>query len=213
MKTNYFQMVMSNSRGMVALLLGLMLIGCGVAPKPMGPQVLEEKEPVSQYIIGPGDVLNMFVWRNPDVTITVPVRPDGKISTPLVEDMVAIGKTPFQLARDIEGVLSTYIKAPVVTVIVTEFGGPYSQQVRVLGEATDSQALPYRENMTLLDVMISVGGLTEFAAGNRARIVRGTGAQQREFRVYIEDLMKDGDIGANVRMRPGDILIIPSSWF
>jgi len=213
MKTNYFQMVMLLSKGVASLVLGVMLVGCSVTQKSIDPPVAVVEELASQYIIGPGDVLNMFVWRNPDVTITVPVRPDGKISTPLVEDMVAIGKTPFQLARDIEGVLSTYIKAPIVTVIVTEFGGPYSQQVRVLGEATDSQALPYRENMTLLDVMISVGGLTEFAAGNRARIIRGTGTQQREFRVYIEDLMKDGDIGANVRMRPGDILIIPSSWF
>lgn len=213
MNIKYFQIVTLISKYLFLTLLAGILAACGSAPVVLESESDAAESPVSQYIIGPGDELNMFVWRNPDVSISVPVRPDGKISTPLVEDMVAIGKTPYQLARDIEGVLSKYIKDPVVTVIVTQFGGPYSQQIRVVGEATESQALPYRENMTLLDVMISVGGLTEFAAGNRARIVRETGIERVEFRVYIEDLMKDGDISANVKMQPGDILIIPSSWF
>jgi|GEM_PF-212403 len=167
----------------------------------------------TEYLIGPGDQINIFVWRNPDVSVTVPVRPDGKISTPLVEDMVAVGKTPSLLARDIEKVLQTYIRDPVVTVIVTGFGGPYSQQIRVIGQATQPKTLPYRENMSLLDVIIAVGGLTEYASGNKATIVRKVEGKQKQIRVRIDDLVKKGDINANVFMRPGDILIIPESWF
>lgn len=165
------------------------------------------------YIIGPGDSLTVFVWRNPELNTTVVVRPDGKFSTSLVEDLQASGKTPTALAREIEKKLGEYIRDPLVTVTVGGFIGEYSEQVRVVGEAAKPQALPYRKNMTALDVMIEVGGLTEFAAGNRATIVR-TGAEGNgRYRVRLEDLIKDGDIDANVAMQPGDVLIIPEAWF
>jgi polysaccharide export outer membrane protein len=145
--------------------------------------------------------------------MAVPVRPDGKITTPLVEDLQASGKTTTQIAREIEKALSRYIQNPVVTVIVTNFAGPYSQQVRVIGEATRPQALPYREHMTLLDVMIAVGGITDFAAGNRASILRTEGGRTLQFGVLLTDLIRGGDLSANVEMRPGDVLVIPQSFF
>lgn len=165
-----------------------------------------------EYIIGPGDTLQIFVWRNADISTTVPVRPDGRISTPLVKEMLVVGKTPKQLGREIEEVLSKYIKNPEVTVIVTGFVGTFGEQIRVVGQAAKPMALSYRENITLLDVMIEVGGLNEFAAGNRAKIIRKMGGKQTEIKVRLEDLLKDGDITANVFMRPGDVLIIPESW-
>lgn len=186
------------------------MLGCGTAPKidiPAGPQGN------SEYIIGPGDNLQIFVWRNPEVSITLPVRPDGKISTPLVEDLVVTGKTPHQVAREIEKRLSSYLKDPLVTVIVTSFLGPFNQQVRIVGAATKPQTLRYFSDMTLLDVMISVGGLTDLASGNRATIVRQVGKEQKQFPVRLNDLIRDGDITANVEMAPGDILIIPEAWF
>lgn len=165
------------------------------------------------YIIGPGDSLNIFVWRNPELSTSVPVRPDGKFSTPLVEDLQASGKTPTELAREVEQALGEYIRDPLVTITVGGFVGEYNEQVRVVGEAARPQAIPYRRDMTALDVMIAVGGLTEFAAGNRASIVRTEGSGQQQYRVRLEDLIKDGDISANVAMQPGDILIIPEAWF
>ncbi len=165
------------------------------------------------YIIGPGDTVNIFVWGNEELSATVPVRPDGKITTPLVEDVQASGKTPTQLARAMEKRLQRFIKNPIVTVLVTEFVGRHSEQIRVIGKAQEPQTIPYSENMTLLDVMIAVGGLSEFAAGNRATIVRVINGEQKEFNVRVSDLVKYGDISANVDMRPGDILIIPESWF
>jgi polysaccharide export outer membrane protein len=164
------------------------------------------------YIIGPGDTLNINVWRNPELSMSVPVRPDGRITTPLVEDIPATGQTPTQLARTIEKALSKYIQDPVVTVIVTAFKGPLERQVRVVGQAAQPQALPYTEKMTLLDVMIAVGGITEFADGNKATILRGTDKPQ-QFTVRLRDLVKLGDVSANVEMRPGDVLIIPESFF
>ena len=165
------------------------------------------------YVIGPGDELQIFVWRNPEVSQTVTVRPDGKITTPLVEDLKAVGKTPSALARDIEKVLETYIRQPIVTIIVGGFNGTYSQQIRVIGEAATPRALPYSSGMSLLDVMIAVGGLTEFAAGNRASIIRTTvDGEQRRISVRLEDLLEDGVIDANIAMRPGDVLLIPESW-
>ena len=158
-------------------------------------------------------MLQIFVWRNPELSVTVPVRPDGRISVPLIEDLEATRRTPAELAREIEGRLKEYVQNPVVTVIVTNFVGPYSQQVRVVGEATEPQAIAFRENMTLLDVMIAVGGLTEFAAGNRAVIVRRVNGEEQQFRVNIDRLLKDGDMSANVAMLPGDVLIVPQSWF
>lgn len=174
------------------------------APPPQSTQ---------NYVIGPGDTLQVFVWRNADLTVSVPVRPDGKISIPLVEDIECAGKTPTQLAREIEGRLMKYVTDPIVTVIVSGFVGPYTQQIRIVGEASRPQALPYRANMSLLDAMIAVGGLTQFAAGNRAMLVRGTGPQQTSTRIRIEALLKDGDISANTDLQPGDIIIIPQSFF
>lgn len=165
------------------------------------------------YLIGPGDSVNVFVWRNPDVSSSVIVRPDGKMTTPLVEDLQASGKTPTQLARDIEKVLGSYIKDPIVTVTVNGFVGPYSEQIRVVGEAAKPQTLSYRQDMTLLDVMIAVGGLTDFAAGNDASVIRVVNGKQEQYAVRLEDLVKGGDISANGQLLPGDILIIPESWF
>ena len=165
------------------------------------------------YLIGPGDTLQIFVWRNQELSVTVPVRPDGRISLPLVEDLPAAGKSPTSLARDVEKALKVFIQEPVVTVIVTNFVGPYSTQVRVIGEAANPQALPYRENMTVLDVMIAVGGLTQFAAGNRAVLVRRVNGKEEQYRVNIDKLIKDGDLSANVALLPGDVLIVPQSWF
>jgi len=191
------------------LAVSLLLAGCSTTSHPE----LSSTAGQHNYLIGPGDNVNIFVWRQPELSATVPVRPDGKITTPLVEDLPASGKTPTRLARDMEKVLRKYIRDPVVTVIVTGFVGPYSQQVRVIGEAVNPQAIPYREDMTVLDVMIAVGGLTEFAAGNRASIVRRVDGQLKQFGVRLGDLVKEGDIGANVLVRPGDTLIIPESWF
>jgi polysaccharide biosynthesis/export protein len=165
------------------------------------------------YIIGPGDQLNVFVWRNPELSTSIAVRPDGKFSTSLVENLEASGKTPSELSREIEAALSEYIRDPLVTVTVGGFTGEYYEQIRVVGEAQEPASLPYRKNMTLLDVMIVVGGLTEFAAGNRATLVRTGSNGQSEYRVRVEDLVKDGDISANVAMQPGDIIIIPEAWF
>ncbi|MFL9923591.1 polysaccharide export protein [Herbaspirillum lusitanum] len=169
--------------------------------------------PSHDYRIGPGDVLNIIVWRNPEVSLVAPVRPDGKISTPLVEDIPASGKTATQLARDIEKSLETFIQQPVVTIIVTNFVGAYSDQIRVIGQAAKPQALPYRQEMSLLDVLIAVGGITEFAAGNNASVIRVVDGKQKKLAVRLNDLIKDGDISANMVMRPGDILVIPESIF
>jgi len=190
--------------------LALMLAGCSASYPPL-PQSGDAVHP--SYLVGPGDTLNVVVWRSPELSISVPVRPDGKITTPLVEDLQASGKTTTQIAREIEQVLTRYVQNPVVTVIVTNFAGPYSQQVRVIGEVAKAQALAYREKMTLLDVMIAVGGLTDFAAGNRASIVRSEGGKSQQFGVRLHDLMRGGDLSANVEMRPGDVLVIPQSYF
>jgi polysaccharide export outer membrane protein len=164
------------------------------------------------YIIGPGDNVNIQVWRNPELSMSVPVRPDGKVTGPLVEDLVAMGKNPTALARDMEKELSKFIRDPVVTVIVTGFVGPYSEQIRVIGEAAKPQTLPYKQKMTVLDVMIVVGGITDFADGNRATILR-TSENNAQYSVRLKDLVKRGDVSANVEMKPGDVLIIPQSWF
>jgi len=196
-----------SAAALVGLALGLG--GCSGNPPVVepGPRI------ATPYLIGPGDTLNIVVWRSPELSLVVPVRPDGKITTPLVEDLQASGKTPNQLARDIEQVLTRYVQTPVVTVIITTFGGAYSQQIRVIGEAAKPQALPYRERMTLLDVMIAVGGITDFAAGNRASILRTEGGKTHQFRVLLTDLIRGGDLSANVEMRPGDVLVIPQSFF
>lgn len=165
------------------------------------------------YIVGPGDMLHVFVWRNPELTSSVQVRPDGKFTSPLVEDLQASGKTPTALAREIEKKLSEYIRDPLVTVIVNGFAGEYAELIRVVGEAAKPQSIPYRKDMTVLDVMMATGGLTPFAAGNRASIVRLSDKGYQQYRVRLDDLIKSGHIEANVAMQPGDILIIPEAWF
>jgi polysaccharide export outer membrane protein len=199
---------------MVAGLVPLVVAGCaGYEDLPSASLLEAAKAQQSMYRIGPLDNLNIFVWRNPDLSISVPVRPDGRISVPLIEDLEVTGKTPTQAARDIEKQLGVFIQDPIVTVIVTGFVGPFQDQVRVIGEATRPQALPYRDAMSLLDVMIIVGGVTDFAAGNRATITRVVNGEQRQFRVRIDDLIRDGDITANVKILPGDVLDIPEAWF
>jgi len=188
-----------------------MLFGCAqTAPYPPAPPTASSQD--YSYVIGPGDSLNIIVWRNPELSTTVPVRPDGKLAAPLVDELVAQGKTPPEMARAIEQVLSKYVRDPVVTVVVTSFVGPYSEQIRVVGEAARPQALPYKNKMSLLDVMIAVGGLTDFAAGNNATILR-TAEGNKQYSVRLKDLIKRGDVSANVEMRPGDILVIPQSYF
>jgi polysaccharide export outer membrane protein len=187
-----------------------MLAACGSNQFPPAP--VSAATPQYRYLIGPLDTVNIIVWRNPELSLAVPVRPDGRISTPLVEDLMALGRNPTDLARDIEKALAKYIRDPVVTVVVTAFQGPSSEQIRIIGEATRPQAIPYRQNMTLLDVMIQVGGLTDFADGNNAVLVRGKEGG-KQYSVRLKDLVKRGDISANVDVKPGDVLIIPQSWF
>jgi polysaccharide export outer membrane protein len=169
--------------------------------------------PAGTYIIGPGDDLNVFVYRAPELSAIVPVRPDGLISTPLAPDVMAAGRTPSQLARELEGRLRAYVKEPVVTVMVTGFIGPPERQIRVIGEVTEPLEIPYRKGMTVLDVMIAAKGLTPFAAGNRALIVRQEPGGAQTFGVRLGDLLKDGDITQNVAMRPGDTVFVPQAWF
>ena len=195
-----------------ALMLAcLALLGCR-STFPPAPATPEGGGSVD-YIVGAGDMLNINVWRNPELSMSVPVRPDGRITTPLVEDIPATGQTPTQLARTIEKALAKYIQDPVVTVIVTGFQGPLERQIRVVGQAAKPQALAYREKMTLLDIMIAVGGITEFADGNKATILRMGDNKPQQFTVRLKDLVKLGDVSANVEMRPGDVLIIPESFF
>jgi polysaccharide export outer membrane protein len=193
---------------------GAVLVACASTPEtvtvPMQPQAQAEQ---SEYKIGPGDTLQVFVWNQPELTVTVPVRPDGMISTPLISGVPAAGKTPPQLAEDLEVALAEFVRNPTVSVMVTGFVGTFADQIRVVGQAAKPQALAYNANMTLLDVMIAVGGLAEFAAGNRAVIVRQEDGKQTRMPVRIGDLIDDGDITANVPMRPGDVLIIPESRF
>ena len=196
------------------LAAGVILLGSlGGCASQHAVMPAEAAPPPKDYLIGPGDNVSIIVWRNPEVSQSVPVRPDGKITTPLVEDLEASGKTSTELARDIEKALAKYIQQPVVTVIVTGFSGTYSEQIRVIGQAARPQALPYRRDMSLMDVLIAVGGVTEFAAGNKATIIRTVDGKQQQYRVRLNDLIKEGDISANVPMRPGDILVIPESFF
>lgn len=191
-------------------LLSLAVFGCATGGNPPAPS--SAASPGYNYIIGPGDAVNIVVWRNPELSMSVPVRPDGKIAAPLVEDLPAMGKDATTLARDIETALGKYIRDPVVTVVVTAFVGPYSEQIRVVGEAAKPQTLPYKQKMTLLDVMIAVGGMTDFADGNATTLLR-TADGDKQYSVRVKDLVKRGDVSANVEMKPGDVLIIPRSWF
>jgi polysaccharide biosynthesis/export protein len=204
---------MKRRMGLALALLGLVAIsGCASSP-PAGEAAAQAQGADAEYRIGPGDQLNVYVWNRPELSVNVPVRPDGNISTPLVENMVATGKTPSQLARDMEKVLSEFVRSPTVNIIVTSFVGTYADQIRVVGQAANPQALSYRQGMSLLDVMIAVGGLGEFAAGNRAKLVRRVDGKIVEMPVRIKDLVNDGDIRANVQMQPGDVVIIPETRF
>lgn len=210
MVSNRSVVLQSVTKVAASIFLMVGLFGCASTPLPPAPA--QAASPDYSYIIGPGDMINIVVWRNPELSMSVPVRPDGKLSSPLVEDLTAIGKSPTTLARDIEKALGKFIRDPVVTVIVTNFVGPYSEQIRVVGEATKPQILAYRQKMTLLDVMIAVGGMTDFADGNGATILR-TSEGNKQYSVRIRDLVKRGDVTANVEVKPGDVLIIPQSWF
>jgi polysaccharide export outer membrane protein len=192
------------------VLVAAAITGCTTSPYPPAPQ--NAATPDYLYKIGPLDTVNVVVWRNPEISTSVTVRPDGKVTAPLIEDLPALGRDSTTLARDIEKALSKYIRDPVVTVIVSNFNGPYPEQIRVVGEAAKPQALSYRQGMTLLDLMIVVGGLTDFADGNNASIMR-TSEGGRQYNVRLKDLVKRGDMSANVDVKPGDILLIPQSWF
>ncbi len=198
------------------LLLATLLSGCS-SKSTLPSATLHPSDTVNinsyKYLIGSGDVLNIFVWRNPEVSGSFVVRPDGMITTSLVEDIRVSGKTPTELARSIEEILATYLRDPIVTVTVENFVGPFSEQIRVIGEAAQPRAINYTQHMTLLDVMIQVGGLTEFADGNDAVLIRIENNQQKQYQLSIDELLKDGEISANVDMLPGDIIIIPEAWF
>jgi polysaccharide export outer membrane protein len=186
---------------------------CSLAIGPAAAQPAAPSADTSKYIIGPGDNLQISVWHNPELSTSVPVRPDGRISTPLVTDVVAAGRTPEELGHDIEARLKKYVSDPLVTVIVSSFVGPYSQQVRIVGEATTPKSLPYLAHMSVLDAMIAVGGLTPYASGNRAKLVRKVNGKETETTLRLSDLLKSGDLSANTELQPGDIIIIPQSFF
>lgn len=208
----------------IALLLPLFTaIACTSSPPAQKPSPSAEAIPsappkatappvAAAYIIGPGDSLEVFVWRNAELSSTVPVRPDGKISTPLVEDMVAVGKTPTQLARDIEKVLAEYVKSPQVNVIVTLPVSAFSQ-VKVIGQVLKPQSLPYRDGMTVLDALLSVGGLGPYAAGNRAKVVRTDAGKQTQISVNLEKIVDKGDMTQNIKLQPGDVIVVPETHF
>ena len=201
---------------LAGLLAGTSLIAwCSSAPPiegPPTPSQAQAKAADNDYIIGPGDTIQVFVWRNAELSVTVPVRPDGKISTPLVENMVAVGKTAPQLARDLEGVLAEYVRSPKVNIIVTTAASAFSL-VKIVGQVMHPQALPYREGMTVLDAILAVGGLNQFASGNRARIVRVEHGQETTIHVKVANLVNNGDVRENVPLKPGDVLVVPQSIF
>ncbi|TCO74329.1 XrtA/PEP-CTERM system exopolysaccharide export protein [Chromatocurvus halotolerans] len=196
-----------------ALLLGALGLLAACGGNPTVPYDERGSGPDYNYVIGPGDTMEIFVWGNEELSTTGIVRPDGKFTTRLVEDLPASGKTSTELARDIEKAYAEYVRQPVVSVIVNGFVGVPEQQVRVVGEATTPSSVPYSQHMTLLDLMIAVGGMTEFAAGNKSVLVRTFGGEQRSYSLRLDDLLKDGDISANMAMMPGDIVIISESWF
>jgi polysaccharide export outer membrane protein len=214
--------VVAQSRTALALgAAALALTGCASGGSPTGNRlpaasfVTSDQDVSEEYIIGALDELTIFVWRNPELGAKVQVRPDGRITTPLISDMTAVGKTPSQLADDIKGILNQYIEEPLVSVMVDKFQGTFSQQIRIVGATEKPASLPFRANMTLLDAMIEVGGLSEFAAGDKARLVRQDRAtgRQKEYDLKISRLIKRGDTSANVKLEPGDVIIIPESMF
>jgi len=204
-----------SQRVMLLLLASIFFSGCSSNSLPTATVQPSTTTNINsyKYLIGAGDVLNIFVWRNPEVSGSFMVRPDGMITTSLVEDIEVSGKTPTELARSIEEILATYLRDPIVTVTVQSFVGPFSEQIRVIGEATEPKAINYTQHMTLLDVMIQVGGLTEFADGNGAVLIRVENGKQKQYEILIDELLREGEIKANVDMLPGDIIIIPEAWF
>lgn len=205
------------SKRLGTLISVLLLSACVINEErptyPELPSATSDAQYSTRYRIAPGDSVQIFVWRNPDVSTTVPVRPDGLLSAPLLEEIPAAGKTPAELARDLEAELSTYLRDPLVTVIVNNFVGTYQEQIRVIGETSNPVSILYRDSMTLLDVIVQTGGLTNFADGNKATLVRMVDGEQQQYSLRLDDLVRNGDISANVDMRPGDIVIIPEAWF
>jgi len=202
-------------RTIVSIAAALLVAACSSASLPPAPSKVSAAPGMEtpEYRVGPLDKLRVFVWQAPEFTTDVPVRPDGRISTPLIDDLTAAGKTTAELAHDIQKQLRQYVQDPLVTVIVTEFAGALDQKIRVVGEASQPRSIPFRANMTVLDVMIEAGGLTEYAAGNRAVLARKQGTEQGVYSIRLADLLKDGDISADVPVMPGDVVIIPQSWF
>lgn len=203
-----------------AILLGalswvLVLTGCASkgSELPELPQASGDAQFSTRYRIAPGDSVQIFVWRNPEVSTSVPVRPDGLLSAPLLEEIPAAGKTPAELARDLEAELSTYLRDPLVTVIVEGFVGTFSEQIRILGEAAQPRSMLYRDSMTVFDVLVESGGLTQYADGNNSMLVRKVDGELMKYRLRLRDLSQDGDVTANIDMRPGDVVIIPEAWF
>jgi polysaccharide export outer membrane protein len=193
----------------------LILTGCATRSSdlPELPQASGDAQFSTRYRIAPGDSVQIFVWRNPEVSTTVPVRPDGLLSAPLLEEVPAAGKTPAELARDLEAELSTYLRDPLVTVIVNGFVGTFNEQIRVLGEAAQPRSMLYRDSMTVLDVLVETGGLTQYADGNSSILLRRVDGEMVEYRLRLDDLAQNGDISANIDMRPGDVVIVPEAWF
>lgn len=197
-------------RLVILFLFIVSLAGCAASNFPLAPS--QAATPDYKYVIGPGDNINIIVWRNPELSMSVPVRPDGRLTSPLIEDLNAMGRNPSDLAREIEQQLKKFIQDPVVTVVVSGFVGPTSEQIRIVGSAARPSALPYRQHMTVLDAMIAVGGITEYAAGNRAVLIRAA-EQGKQYTLRLKDLLKTGDVSANADLRPGDVIIIPEGWF
>jgi polysaccharide export outer membrane protein len=198
---------------MVLVTAGLVGLAACAPVGPPAPPVSATPMDTANYIIGPGDGLQISVWHNAELSMSVPVRPDGRISTPLVNDVIAAGRTPEELGHDIEARLKKFVADPSVTVIVSSFIGPYNQQVRIIGEAVTPKAIPFSAHMTVLDAMIAAGGLTPFASGNRTQLVRRIDGKETNTTVRVSDLLKSGDLSANTDLRPGDIIIIPQSFF
>ncbi|MFT6071840.1 MAG: polysaccharide export outer membrane protein [Alphaproteobacteria bacterium] len=197
----------------ITILLLLSLLGCASNSFPPAPKNVDRSSELAEYRLGALDSIQIFVWRSPELSTSVSIRPDGKISIPLIEDLEAAGKTSTELAREIENILGAYVKDPLVTVIVGGFTGDLKQQVRIIGQSQKPQSIPYRSGMTILDAMITVGGLLEFADGNNATLTRGSGDKRVTYSLRLDDLIRDGDIGADVPVQPGDVIIIPESQF
>ena len=202
------------ARPLICACLGLFILGgCSGPTSELPPAEPHLQAAAASYVIGPLDSIDVFVWQNPEISTTATIRPDGRVTLPLVEELDAAGKTADVLAREIEDRLSRFILDPFVTVTVSGFVGPFDRQIRIVGEATQPQGIPFRDNMTILDVMIAAGGLTDFAAGNRTTLVRRIDGEQRQYRIRLDDLLRDGDISANVDVQPGDVIIVPETFF